>query len=103
MINAETAAGLPSQELSVKVDMLLMLLRDLDPVNGIFYGTRFILKHLVSRDQPECEMRDERGDVKLVWVPRIKRTPKDDLHPYQSLTQCTPRDHASRRFASRER
>jgi hypothetical protein len=28
-------------------------------------------------------MRDQRGGVSLVWVPRIKLTPKDDLHPYQ--------------------
>ena len=46
-------------------------------------GKRFILRRVVLRDLLECEMRDERGEVKSVWVPRIKLTPKDDLHPYR--------------------
>ena len=28
-------------------------------------------------------MRDEGGNVSMVWFPRIKLTPKDDIHPYQ--------------------
>ena len=62
--------------------MPLMLLRNLDPANGMCNGTIFTLKRVVSRDLLECELRDERGAVKKVWVPRIKLTPKDDLHPY---------------------
>ena len=83
ILNAETGAGLPPHDLKLKVGMPLMLLRNLDPAKGMCNGSKFILKRVVSRDLLECEMRDQRGGVSLVWVPRIKLTPKDDLHPYQ--------------------
>jgi len=83
ILNAETGAGLPPHDLKLEVGMPLMLLRNLDPAKGMCNGSRFILKRVVSRDLLECEMRDQRGGVSLVWVPRIKLTPKDDLHPYQ--------------------
>jgi len=69
ILNAETGAGLPPHDLRVKTGMPLMLLRNLDLANGMCNGTRFILERVVSRDLLECEMRDERGGVSLVWIP----------------------------------
>ena len=83
ILNSQTPAGLPPHELKLKIGMPLMLLRNLDPANGMCTGTRFILKRVVSRDLLECEMRDERGEVKSVWVPRIKLMPKDGVYPYR--------------------
>jgi hypothetical protein len=44
----------------------------------------------VEGDLIECELRDERGDVKSVWVPRIRLMPKDEQYTYEWMRTQFP-------------
>ncbi len=64
------ASGLPRAKLALKVGCPLMLLRNLDPANGLCNGTRMIL----TRFRPhvlECHLLSGNNAGKTVFIPRI--------------------------------
>ncbi len=64
------ASGLPCAKLALKVGCPLMLLRNLDPANGLCNGTQMIL----TRFRPhvlECRLLSGNNAGKAVFIPRI--------------------------------
>ncbi|KAK9740767.1 hypothetical protein RND81_03G058500 [Saponaria officinalis] len=45
-LNSLNLSGLPHHELKLKVGMLVMLLRNINPIHGLYNGTRLIITHL---------------------------------------------------------
>ena len=62
-----TPSGMPPHKLNLKQGVIVMLLRNLDPKNGMCNGTRLIVKHL-HRHVIEAEILQS---GKLVFIPRI--------------------------------
>jgi hypothetical protein len=77
-LNSLTVNGLPLARLALKPGCPLMLLRNLDPSNGLCNGTRMILLRVRQR---VLECRILGGDGKTVFLPRMAMEPKaEDLH-----------------------
>ncbi|CAJ0848859.1 20320_t:CDS:2 [Entrophospora sp. SA101] len=69
-LNSITPQGLPPHELTLKTNVSIMLLRNLDPVNGLCNGTRLICKQLQTRTiEAEIITGDHKG--RHVFIPRI--------------------------------
>ena len=77
-LNSLTCSGLPLARLALKPGCPLMLLRNIDPANGLCNGTRMILLRIKPR---VLECRILGGDGKTVFIPRISIPPNsEDLH-----------------------
>ncbi|MDQ1532071.1 MAG: hypothetical protein QOE37_2176 [Microbacteriaceae bacterium] len=77
-LNTLNCSGLPLAKLNLKPGCPLMLLRNLDPLNGLCNGTRMILLRIKPR---VLECRILGGDGKTVFIPRISIEPSEgDLH-----------------------
>jgi hypothetical protein len=77
-LNSLICSGLPLARLALKPGCPLMLLRNLDPSNGLCNGTRMILLRIKPR---VLECRILGGDGKTVFIPRISIEPSEgDLH-----------------------
>ena len=77
-LNGLNASGLPLARLTLKPGCPLMVLRNLDPSNGICNGTRMVLLRIKSH---VLECRILGGDGKTVFIPRMSIQPSDgDLH-----------------------
>ena len=77
-LNSLNASGLPLARLTLKPGCPLMVLRNLDPSNGICNGTRMVLLRIKSH---VLECRILGGDEKTVFIPRMSIQPSDgDLH-----------------------
>jgi hypothetical protein len=68
-LNSLICSGLPLAKLALKPGCPLMLLRNLDPSNGLCNGTHMILLRILG------------GDGKTVFIPRISIEPSEgDIH-----------------------
>jgi hypothetical protein len=81
-LNSLTASGLPLSHLSLKVGSPLMLLRNLDPLQGLCNGTRLILVK-IQRHVLECRIisGDQRFSGKHVLIPRLILEPNNESLP----------------------
>jgi hypothetical protein len=77
-LNSLNASGLPLARLALKPGCPLMLLRNLDPSNGLCNGTHMIL----LRIKPHVlEYRILGGDGKTIFIPRMSIEPSEgDIH-----------------------
>ena len=66
-LHSLTPSGMPQHKLCLKLGVIVMLLRNLDPKNGLCNGTRLIVKQL-HRHVIEAEILQS---GKLVFIPRI--------------------------------
>jgi ATP-dependent DNA helicase PIF1 len=77
-LNSINASGLPMARLALKPGCPLMLLRNIDPTNGLCNGTRMILleiRPMVLR----CRILGGDYAGNEVFIPRITIDPSDDL------------------------
>jgi ATP-dependent DNA helicase PIF1 len=81
-LNSLNVSGLPLARLALKPGCPLMLLRNLDPSNGLCNGTHMILLRIKS-----CvlECRILGGDGKTVFIPRISM-----IHLKETCTSAFP-------------
>jgi hypothetical protein len=63
-------SGFPLHKLKLKNGAPLMLLRNLDPLHGLYNGTRLRLLRS-TRQIPECHGLNENGDGDVVVIPRM--------------------------------
>ena len=76
------AGGLPPALLCLKVSSLVILLRNLDPGEGLCTGTRMVVLNM-RRKMLQCRIisKDKRFRGKVVLIPRIRLSPNAETLP----------------------
>ena len=77
-LNSITPNGLSSHELKIKKDCHVILLRNIDPHNGLCNGTRLIVKALED-NVIDCEIVNGQHAGNRVFIPRIPLSPSEDI------------------------
>ena len=83
--NSLDPTGLPRHKIKLKSGVPVMLIRNLDPSNGLCNGTRLIFDHVSPNQRVMyCKIKDEvSGRFKLVAIPRIRLRPKEKEYPFE--------------------
>ena len=72
--------GFPTHDLRLKRDMPLMLLRNLNPREGLCNGTKMIFVRCIDNKLLECKVA---GSDRTVLIPRITFIPKANEYPFE--------------------
>jgi len=79
-LHQQTPSGMPPHRLPLKVGIIIMLLRNLNPKKGLCNGTRLVIKSLHNHFiTAEIVSQCNRGDV---FIPRIDLAPSDVNLPF---------------------
>ena len=83
--NSLDPTGLPRHKIKLEPGVPVMLIRNLDPSNGLCNGTRLIFDHVSPNQRVMyCKIKDEvSGRFKLVAIPRIRLRPKEKEYPFE--------------------
>jgi hypothetical protein len=82
-LNSLTPNGLPPHALRLKINCPVILLRNLDPSNGLCNGTRLIIKAF-QENAIDAEIISGQYAGKRVFLPRIPLYPsEDDVLPFR--------------------
>ena len=81
-INTLNPSGLPSSCLTLKQGMPVMLMRNLNPTEGLCNGTRLVFKHMLSHRLLVCRTVGLEHN-KDVYIPRITLRPKERQYPFE--------------------
>uniref|UniRef100_K3XS22 DNA helicase Pif1-like 2B domain-containing protein n=1 Tax=Setaria italica TaxID=4555 RepID=K3XS22_SETIT len=77
-LNSITPNGLPPHGLTIKKNCPVILLRNLDPHNGLCNGTRLIVRGF-QKNSIDAEIVNGQHVGERVFIPRIPRYPSEDL------------------------
>lgn len=77
-LNSMTPNGLPPHVLKVKINSPVILLRNLDPNNGLCNGTRLMVRALQD-NAIDAEIVGGHNAGTRVFIPRIPMCPSDDI------------------------
>jgi ATP-dependent DNA helicase PIF1 len=77
-LNSITPNGLPPHELKLKINCPVILLRNLDPNNGLCNGTRLMVKTLQD-NAIDAEIVGGQHAQKRVFIPRLPLSPLYDI------------------------
>ena len=86
-LHSWTPSGMPPHTLELKVGCIVMLLRELDPCNGLCSGTRLFVRHLY-RNSIRAEVLGGSHAGNLVFIPKVTLRPSDVHLPFQLC--CIP-------------
>ncbi|KAG2627512.1 hypothetical protein PVAP13_3KG127349 [Panicum virgatum] len=76
-LNTLTPNGLPPHMLKLKIGCPIILLRNIDPANGLYNGTRLVVRGFAKNSiNAETVLGQHAG--KRVFLPRIPLCPSDD-------------------------
>ena len=78
-LNSRLPNGFPTHALHLKPGLPLILLRNLDPKNGLCNGTKLIFERVLYNKVLECKLA---GTDRTVLIPRIVFIPKAGEYPY---------------------
>jgi len=81
-LNSINASGLPLAKLKVKLDCPIMVLRNIDPANGVCNGTRAILRAATNRVM-KVEIIGGDHSGKFAFLPRMRITPSNTDLPFE--------------------
>lgn len=81
-LNSINASGLPLAKLKLKIGAPIMILRNIDPRNGICNGTRAVLTQ-ASRRVLEFRVLGGEHAGRMAFVPRISLSPANSDLPFQ--------------------
>ncbi|XP_034603417.1 uncharacterized protein [Setaria viridis] len=82
-LNTLTPNGLPPHLLKFKIGCPVILLRNIDPANGLCNGTRLVVRGF-QRNSIDAEIVLGQHAGKRVFLPRIPLCPSDDeMFPFQ--------------------
>jgi hypothetical protein len=76
-LNTLTPNGLPPHVLKLKIGCPVILLRNIDPANGLCNGIRLIIRGL-QKNTIDAEIVLRQHARKRVFLPRIPLCPSDD-------------------------
>ena len=77
-LNSITPNGLPPHDLKLKINCPVILLRNLDPNNGLCNGTRLMVRALQD-NAIDAEIVAGQHARKRVFIPRLPLSPSDDI------------------------
>jgi len=78
-LNSITPNGLPPHELKVKKNCPIILLRNLDPHNGLCNGTRLVVRAFED-NAIDAEIVNGQHHGKRVFILRIPLSPSEDIN-----------------------
>ena len=82
-LNTLTPNGLPPHVLKLKVGCPIMLLRNIDPANGLCNGTRLVVRGF-QKNSIDAEIVLGQHAGMRIFLPRIPLCPSDDeMFPFQ--------------------
>jgi len=81
-LNGINCSGLPLAKLQLKIGCPVMVLRNLNPAEGVCNGTRGIVKRMSPR-VIEIELISEEHRGKRIFIPRIIHTPSQSQVPFK--------------------
>ncbi|XP_062232985.1 uncharacterized protein LOC133930365 [Phragmites australis] len=82
-LNSLTPNGLPAHMLKLKINCPVILLRNIDPANGLCNGTRLVVRGF-QRNAIDAEIMLGQHAGKRIFLPRIPLCPSDDeMFPFQ--------------------
>ncbi|XP_051156397.1 uncharacterized protein LOC127278640 [Leptopilina boulardi] len=88
-LNSLTPDGLPPHKLSLKVGCIIMLLRNMNLVQGLCNGTRLVVKSLL-RNVISAEIISGKSKGEIVFIPRIDLSPSQDTYPFKMVRRQFP-------------
>ena len=74
---------MPPHRLALKEGMPLLLLRNLNPREGLCNGTRLVLKDIINGCLLKAVIANGSFSGREVFIPRITLQPSDDSYPFQ--------------------
>ena len=80
-LNSLSFSGMPEHILRLKVGMPVMLLRNINPNEGLFNGVRLIVKAL-NRNVLQCEIMTGSNQGSTVYIPRINLLSESATLPF---------------------
>ena len=80
-LNSLEINGIPDFELHLKVGVPVMVLRNIDPMNGVCNGTKGIVTAMDNHVIQIAIKINNNDDVKYVYIPRISLIPSDPQIP----------------------
>lgn len=82
-LNTIELSGMPQHELHLKKNMVVMLLRNLSPIEGLCNGTRLLVQDVINGRLLRAVIAtgSHKGDV--VFIPRIKLSPDEGAFPFE--------------------
>jgi hypothetical protein len=82
-LNTLTPSGLPPHVLKLKIGCPIILLRNIDPANGLCNGTGLVVRGF-QRNTTDVEIVVGDHAGKRIFLPRIPLCPSDDeMFPFQ--------------------
>jgi ATP-dependent DNA helicase PIF1 len=82
-LNTLTPTGLPPHLLKLKINCPIILLRNIDPANGLCNGTRLVVRGF-QKNVIDAEIVLGQHAGKRIFLPRIPLCPSDDeMFPFQ--------------------
>jgi hypothetical protein len=94
-LNSLNLSGLPPHKLTLRPSTPVILIRNLDPKNGLLNGTRLSVINLGER-LIECKIMTGKNVNKDVFIPRITMTPSDTPLPLQLRRRQSTKVRAKR-------
>ena len=88
-LNTLCPPGMPPHTLQLKKHSIIMLLRNLDPVNGHCNGTRYVIEHLhdhIIDATIACGLHAG----KRIFIPRTPIIPSDNISPFHMKRKQFP-------------
>ena len=81
-LNTLSLSGLPKHELRLKPNMVVMLLRNLSPIEGLCNGTRLLVQDVINGRLLQAVIATGSHAGEVVFIPRIKLSPDEGLFPF---------------------
>lgn len=88
-LNTLCPSGMPPHRLSLKVGMIIMLLRNFDPINGHCNGSRYILTEIKPHVLVAKLVSGVHTGAQL-YIPRIPISPSDNIFPFTMTRKQFP-------------
>ncbi|XP_043462925.1 ATP-dependent DNA helicase pif1-like [Leptopilina heterotoma] len=88
-LNSLTPDGMPPHKLSLKKGCIIMLLRNMNLVQGLCNGTRLVVKSLLKH-VIAAEIITGKSKGEIVFIPRIDLSPSEHTFPFKMVRRQFP-------------